>query len=902
MLTPNALILISVGYVAFLFLVAYVVDRRASSGAGGMRWLSSPVVYTLSISVYCTAWTFYGAVGSAARNGLEFLTIYLGPTLVFVGWWWLLRKLVRIGRRHRITSIADLISSRYGKSPSLAVLVTLIAVVGTTPYIALQLQSVTLSFEVLAGPGFHGQTAFWIAAGMALFTILFGTRGVNANERHHGVVAAIALEALVKLAAMIAVGAFVLFGALGGIGEAFDRMPQDMIDPEQVFGPRWAMLTFLAATAVICLPRQFQVTVVENVDERHLATASWLFPLYLFLMCLFVVPIAIAGQTVLAPGENPDMYLLTVPLALGRQDLALLAYIGGFSSATSMVIVAVIALATMVSNHVVMPMALRFFRGGLPQTGDMRDLLLMSRRASIVGILGLGFLYFRLTGGTDALAAIGLIAFAGLAQVLPSLLGGVFWRGATRAGALAGLGTGFAIWAYTLFLPSFEGAFLLSEAVLAEGPLGIAALRPQALFGVEIDDPLMHALLWSLGFNMLSFVLVSLGTLPNRLERLQGALFVDVYRSPEGETPRYVERSATAEDLFVLAQRILGTAPAERLFADIARAQGVAAGLPRPTDACIARLEQELAGSVGAASAHAMVASVAGRGDFGLSALFDIADETQRLMETSARLAEKTGELERTATQLREVNARLRALDQQKDDFLSQVSHELRTPMTSIRSFAELLMSEDLDPDQTRRFAGIIHEESLRLTRLLDEILDVNRLESGAADLPLETVSAEAAVASALESLEPVARAAGITLLPREAMTGQYVRANPDRLRQVLLNLIGNAIKYNTAPEPTIRVAWQVDGKALSIDVIDNGGGVSEAEAEQIFAKFVRGHRSAATQGAGLGLPISRAIVARMGGALTVVFNEDGTSFFRVRLPRASARRARAAAAAAAAE
>jgi signal transduction histidine kinase len=284
-----------------------------------------------------------------------------------------------------------------------------------------------------------------------------------------------------------------------------------------------------------------------------------------------------------------------------------------------------------------------------------------------------------------------------------------------------------------------------------------------------------------------------------------------------------------------------------------------------------------------------MVSSVAGSGEFGLSALFDIADETQRLMETSARLADKTAELERTATQLREVNARLRALDQQKDDFLSQVSHELRTPMTSIRSFAELLMSESLEPEQTRRFAGIIHEESLRLTRLLDEILDVNRLESGAAELPLEVVDAGAAVARALESLTPVARAAGVEIERGAPLDGQYVRANPDRLLQVLLNLVGNAIKYNADPAPRVRIDWHADAKALSIDVIDNGGGVSRAEAEQIFSKFVRGDRSGATQGAGLGLPISRAIMSRMGGALTVVFADDGSSFFRLRLPRAAA-------------
>ncbi|GMG83266.1 ATP-binding protein [Paralimibaculum aggregatum] len=887
MFSPDRLLLFCLAYVVLLFAVAWIGDRRAQ--AGKMAWLRSPVIYTLSISIYCTSWTFYGAVGSAARGGLDFITIYLGPTLVFVGWWWLLRKLVHIGRTHRITSIADLISSRYGKSPALAVVVTLIAVTATTPYIALQLQSVALSYSVVAGEADHTRTAFWVAAGMAIFTILFGTRSIDANERHHGVVVAIALEALVKLTALVAVGLFVVFGVMGGVGETFARMPEGMIRPEEVFDPRWAALTFLSATAIICLPRQFQVTVVENSDPRHLATASWLFPLYLFLMCLFVVPIAIVGLTDAAgeAGDNPDMFMLTVPLAAGQDELALLAFIGGFSSATSMVIVAAIALSTMVSNHIVMPLTLRFLDRAGAISGDVRDLLLISRRICIGVVLGLGFLYYLIAGGSESLAAIGLIAFAGIAQVLPSLVGALYWRGATRAGAMWGLVAGAALWAYTLFLPSFGGQFLISGAVLAEGPWGLGLLRPQALMGLGGTDPLIHALIWSLGVNTFLFITISQVTRPAPIEQVQGALFVDVLRVPGREGRGIVHRSAAPEDLFVLAQRILGAEPARQLFEEMAREQGLATGLPRPTDGVIARLERELAGSVGAASAHAMVTRAAGAGAISLTELIDIADETQRLLATSLRLADKTAELERTAVELREANTRLRALDAQKDDFLSHVSHELRTPMTSIRSFSEiLLMEKDLDPAQMRHFVTIIHEESQRLTRLLNEILDINRLESGSAEMRIEIIDAEDAVSGAIETLRPVAAGAGVVIRPHADLRGQFVLANADRLRQVLINLVSNAIKYNAAEAPEVRIEWSVQGKSLCIDVIDNGGGVSREEAETVFSKFFRGVRSAGHQGAGLGLPISRAAIRRMGGDLTVVFNADQTSFFRLRLPR----------------
>ncbi|MEQ9125567.1 MAG: sodium:solute symporter, partial [Alphaproteobacteria bacterium] len=297
-------------------------------------------------------------------------------------------------------------------------------------------------------------------------------------------VAAIAVEAVVKLVALIAVGVFAIWGLGGGLEAVFADVPVEMIyGQNDIFGPRWVALTFLSATAIICLPRQFQVTVVENIDERHLATASWLFPAYLFGMTLFIAPIALVGLKVLPPGANPDLYVLTLPLAEGRNEIALLAFLGGFSSATSMVIVAAIAVSTMISNHIVMPVALTFLSVGREVSGDVRRLLLRSRRVCIAVILGLGFVYFRLSGGSGALAAIGLIAFAGVAQFLPSLLGALFWRGATRAGALAGLGTGFLLWAYTLFLPSFGGGFALSAETLAAGPFGIEWLRPQAMLG-----------------------------------------------------------------------------------------------------------------------------------------------------------------------------------------------------------------------------------------------------------------------------------------------------------------------------------------------------------------------------------------------------------------------------------
>ena len=598
-------------HVTFLFIVAFAADRRAK--AGRLGWLRSPLVYTLSLSIYTTAWTFYGAVGSAVRNGLEFFAIYLGPTLVFVGWWWVLRKLVRIGRTHRITSIADLLSSRYGKSAFLAVIVTLLAVVGSTPYIALQLQSVALSFATLAtgeasglGASDVNGTAFWLAAGLAVFTILFGTCNLDANERHHGVVTAIAVEAIVKLFALLAVGIFVVWGVAEGPSDILERVSKANINLSSTSGSRWVTLLFLSGAAIICLPRMFQVTVVENSDESHLSTASWAFPLYLFLMSLFVLPIAVVGLAELPKGANPDLFVLTLPIAHNQEGLAMLVFLGVFSSATSMMIVAAIALATMVSNHIVMPFWLYLRRSRQAVSGDVRSILLLSRRISIAAILALGYGYFRFTGGTGALASIGLIAFTGVAQILPALIGGLFWRGATRKGAIAGLCAGFFLWVYTLFLPSFGGAWLMSADVLVYGPFHIEMLRPRALFGVLDMDPLVHALIWSMGVNTLLFLVVSMVTFPTPLERLQGVQFVNVFQHSSGQGQRS-SMSVATDDLLVVAQRILGSERALALFRDAALKQGKEGGLPDPTRDFVEQLERQMAGTVGAATAHAGV-------------------------------------------------------------------------------------------------------------------------------------------------------------------------------------------------------------------------------------------------------------------------------------------------------
>ena len=902
MLTADAVILIALGYVCFLFALAWFSDRMARRGNS---WITnSPLIYTLSISVYCTSWTFYGAVGSAARDGLDFVTIYLGPTLVFIGWWYLLRKLVRIGHVHRISSIADLISSRYGKSNTLAVLVTLIAVVGTTPYIALQLKAVTSSFAVLSSAGdpdfveltaaageFEG--AFWVALGMALFTILFGTRNLEANEQHPGVVAAIAFEALVKMLALVLVGVFVIF-SVGGMDNLFDNeRARELLQREDMFGGRWAALTFLAAAAVLCLPRQFQVTVVENAREAHLQTAGWLFPLYLLMISLFVLPIALAGLTQLPPEADPDMFVLTLPMAADQDLLALFAFIGGFSSATSMVIVACIALSIMISNHVVMPVVLRLPWLGFNRSGDLKTLVLNSRRFSIVLVLGLGLLYYRFSAQNEALASMGLIAFAGVAQFLPPMLAGLYWRRATAAGAKLGLVGGVLLWIYTLLLPSLATEGNIVAEIVRDGLGGYAALRPQSLFGLTGMDPLVHSVVWSLTANVVLLVAGSLFSEPKPLERLQSALFVNVFRNPAGNESRALVRTAAIDDLRILTRRILGAERADRLFRDFAVRQGRDADeAPVPDAGFIAHLEREIGGSVGAASARVMISEVVSGETISFEEIIRMVDETQQVIEYSQALEANSRALERTAGELRRANERLMRLDNEKDDFLSQVSHELRTPMTSIRSFAEVLMNaNDLPPDQARRFVRIIHDESIRLTGLLNEILDLSHLERGEVNWKMELLDPETAVERAISACEGLAADSGVRIEHQAPGMIAKVSGDRDRIAQVLINLISNAIKYNDNSEPWVRIDCESGGGFYRIHVADNGPGVDDVEADHLFSKFARGWRQIerGRSGTGLGLAISAQIARRLDGRLELTRSGGEGSCFTLSLPLARA-------------
>ncbi len=581
MLQGWVVIAVALAYIGLLFLVASYGDRtRAHDGVAGgpptrqgllgREGRARLMIYPLSLAIYCTSWTFFGSVGSASRTGYEFITIYIGPVLMIGLFSPLLLRIVRLAKAQNITSIADFIAARYGKGQAVAAVVALIAIVGTIPYIALQLKAVSSSLETILAHitpisdltrPLLGDIALFVALSMATFAVLFGTRHIDATEHQDGLMLAIATESIVKLFAFLAVGIFVTFWMFGGPGALFEAARQSP-QAGAIFTREPAFDTLLATTllslmAIILLPRQFHVAVVENNNENEIKRAVWLFPIYLVLINLFVVPIALAGLLTFPPGSvDSDMFVLALPLQTGSYVLTIAAFVGGLSAATAMVIVESVALSIMVSNDLIMPLVLQRREGLLSGRENIGSLLLIVRRLAIFLILLLAYLYYRAAGPAQ-LASIGLLSFAAVAQLAPAFFGGLFWRRATAAGAIAGMVAGIAIWAYTLLLPTFADIGFIGQPILTDGPWGIAMLRPQHMFGLSLS-PLVHGVVWSLCINILCYIGFSLRHEPSAIERMQANTFVPSDLTPMTPSFRLWWSSVTVEELVTTVARYLG--------------------------------------------------------------------------------------------------------------------------------------------------------------------------------------------------------------------------------------------------------------------------------------------------------------------------------------------------------
>jgi Na+/proline symporter/signal transduction histidine kinase len=900
------IITISVGYIALLFLIAWLADRREKAGKS---IVNNSAIYALSLAVFCTAWTYYGSVGRAATSGLGFLTTYLGPAILAPLWWLLLKKIILISKSQRITSIADFISSRYGKSAWLGVIATIIAVFGIIPYISIQLKAISTSFNLLVrqaptqasiveSPPFYLDTALYIAIALALFTILFGTRNLDPNERHGGLVAAIAFESMLKLVAFLTIGIFVTFGLYDGFGDLFQQasaVPSISrlfsLEAVSLGGWEWFWLIFLSMSAIMLLPRQFHVAVVENTNPAQVARASWMFPLYLLLINIFVLPIAVAGLMLFPEGSvEPDSYVLSIPLAMGQETLALFVGLGGFSAATSMVIVAVIALSIMIGNNLVLPLLLRSqdFREGEHSSLDTG--LLGIRRISIIVVLLLAYAYFKAVGEQYTLVSVGLISFTAIAQFVPVVLGGIYWKRGTKKGAIWGLSIGFMVWAFSLPLPTLVEAGLLQAGIMENGLFGFSFFKPHALFGLTGYSPVASTAFWSLFLNTSAYIFVSLNTQQSPLEVSQADIFVNIskYRSG-GSDYEVVRRRAKVQDLRILLNRFLGGPRANTLLTAYENQHRINLSKQHMAEAeLINYAETHLAGAIGAASAKIIIASITKDDPISLEEMFKVLEQTKEIVQYSKALEKKSAELERTTQQLKEANERLQELDRLKADFITTVTHELRTPITSIRALSKIMLdTNDLEPGQRQEFLNIVVSESERLTRLINQVLDIEKIQSEDTDLQLLPIDFNEVVERSFNGLQQLMndRQVKHRLALRE--DGIEILGHFDRLTQVVVNLLSNAIKFCNEEEGRVEVRVAQKGHLAVLEVEDNGPGLTPKQQEIIFGKFtqISDKVKGKPQGSGLGLFISYTIVQQHGGRIGVDSSPGEGSTFWVELP-----------------
>jgi Na+/proline symporter/signal transduction histidine kinase/CheY-like chemotaxis protein len=694
----------SLGYVGLLFAVAYYGDLRARRRDG--RQVARPFVYSLSLAVYCTSWTYYGSVGLSATSGYNFLPVYIGPILLLLVGWPLVRRIVLLSKRHNITSIADFIAARHGKSQWLAAAVTVIAVIGIMPYTALQLKAVSASFAALTQnaqgplssllnrPGADAYTELGISLLLATFAILFGTRRIEATEHHDGLILAIAFESIVKLLAFLFVGAFVTWGMFGGFGDLASRVEASPALRHLFWsggdGTLWVTITGLAFAAALCLPRQFHVTIVENAGEGDLRRAAWLFPLYLIVINIFVVPIAIAGLSMFPAGTvNGDLFVIALPMAAGQNVIALIAFIGGFSAATGMVIMSCVALSTMVSNDLVMPIVLHGRRLGLAERENMGAIILGIRRAAIVAVMLLGYGYCRLAVNGPGLAAIGLLSFAAIAQFAPPLLGGLAWRGGNAMGAIAGVVAGFVLWAYCLMVPALAQSGWHLQALVANGPFGIAFLRPEALFGLHFD-PLTNGTMWSLAANIACYVGVSRLVSIRVIERVQASAFVDLDTGQGPFVPRAWRGPISVSELAGLVARYLGGERAQRAFADLAAQRGVDYAADAQADFQLVRdAERLLASAIGAPSARLVLALALDRRNLGLDAAMGLLDDATAAIQYNRELLQETLETVRQGISVFDRELRLVCWNRHFRDLLALPADLVRVgvPLQEIMQF-----------------------------------------------------------------------------------------------------------------------------------------------------------------------------------------------------------------------
>lgn len=637
------------GWLAVSSGIAYVLALLALGRYGDRtaERLNQPTVrkfvYALTICVFGASWCFFDTVGFASNRGIDFLPFYIGPIIVFALFYPFIVRMIRLAKAQRITSIADFVAVRYGKSALVAATVTIIAIFAYIPFLAVQLQAVAQSLSIFIDgrvpapgeAGGHGVVAAGAAAVLAAVTILLGTRRLDATEHHRGMMLAVAATSIVKFVAFCGVGAFVCWEIFHGLGDLTEQVISDATlagiinaRPHPSF---WLATIVLTSAAVVFMPRQFHVTVVENRDESDVLTAAWFVPAYFTGLTLFVMPLTAAGLILFPEGTiDRALTVLALPIHANAPLVTLVGFLGSLSAAIGTFLMATMALAVMSSNDIVIPILVRLKGNPQKRLPSVPPILLI-RRGVILLIVATAWLVAATTK-SSFLTTIGFYSMICAIQVGPVAIGGLLWTRGTARGAIWGPIAGVGVWAYTLLLPTISAD---TSALVIDGPLGFDMLRPTALFGL-VFAPFEQGLAWSLAANVVVYVALSLSRPTNAYERLQANVFVRKKTMSLATSFRLLPFNVGVEELLTTVSRYLGPNHAIRLFRDYYAMREQPFDKRGEADAqLMIYAEQLIASAIGAASARTVTSSLLERQEISKKAALRIVDDVAFEIQSS---------------------------------------------------------------------------------------------------------------------------------------------------------------------------------------------------------------------------------------------------------------------------
>ena len=890
------LVILIVFYLVMLFFIAFWAERKANS-----KWVNNPYVYTLSLGVFCSAWSYYGSIGVAATSGVEFLTTYLGPVIAAPLWIMVLRKVLVIAKHQKISSIADFMSLRYGNSRFIGALVTFTCLIAILPYISLQLKAISETFEIISlgaisvdkSSNIFLDHTFYIAVLLAVFASFFGTQTTDTTDQHRGIVMTVAIESVLKLIFLLTAGIYVTYVLFDGTQDIYDKFSQ-VADiktyttiPDIYGGINWFYMSAVSFVAIFLLPRQFQVMVVENDRERYLKQAIWLFPLYLLLFNVFVIFIAWGGKLSFSETVNPEYFTLLLPLKDNNYILSVLVFFGGFSAVISMVVVATVALSTMLSNNIIIPYGyLDFLSKGEPKTNIMY--IKNIRRFSIFILIIISYLVYVKFYKELSLFSIGYISFVLIAQLAPSFFMGLYWNRGASKGAKIGVISGLFITFYTLILPSILGGYFHFESFIQNGPFGLGFLRPYQLFGIDFLNPIAHAFFWSMFFNIFAYLAFSLQGSGNYRERNYAEMFVRSYSYSHLQEGAYVWRGeAYVSDIKRILERFLGVQKTERAFSLFYAKYNLPDDMVKADSKMINYSEKLLTGSIGSSSAKIVVSSVIKEEPVSLEEVLEILEESKKTLSTNRFLQEKSEQLSKLTADLKKANEELIFQDKQKDEFLDTVAHELKTPITAIKASAEIVLDDEEMPNEMRiQFLNNIVDDTERLSKLIHNILDIEKLSSGREPLELRAYDISKTINEAIHFVS--AEASSKNVIIYNQVSSHILNYDEDRMIQVFTNLFSNAIKFVEPNNGKVSVTMEVLAKHVLINVEDNGKGIPAEDFNYIFNKFYQSKNQNTKKplGSGFGLAICKHIMESHGGAINACENTEKGAKFVIKLPK----------------